>query len=83
MFITFLRPRCVDKFCDPRSMSDADVTDLMICAPWDTEIFSCLADGKDHSPCCAARQIPPICQVKTILNLYVYVYIYIYTLEHV
>jgi hypothetical protein len=27
-------------------------------------MFACLADGKDHSPCCAAKQIPPICQVK-------------------
>jgi hypothetical protein len=56
--------RCVNKFCDPKSVGEASVSDLMICAPWDTEMFACLADGKDHSPCCAAKQIPPICQVK-------------------
>ena len=55
--------RCVDNFCDPMSMSSATVADLMICAPWDTQIFSCLADGKDHTPCCSRKAIPPICQV--------------------
>ena len=29
----------------------------MICAPWDTEMFHCLADGRDHTPCCAAKQV--------------------------
>lgn len=53
---------CVNKFCDPKNVAAASVSDLMICAPWDTEVFACLADGRDHSPCCAAKQIPPICQ---------------------
>eukprot|EP00090_Calanus_glacialis_P031499 TRINITY_DN5209_c0_g1_i1.p1 TRINITY_DN5209_c0_g1~~TRINITY_DN5209_c0_g1_i1.p1 ORF type:complete len:1460 (-),score=250.05 TRINITY_DN5209_c0_g1_i1:454-4833(-) len=53
---------CVDRFCDPRNVASSQLTDLMICAPWDTEMFQCLADGKDHTPCCAAKQIPPLCQ---------------------
>jgi len=53
---------CVDKFCDPRNVASSQLTDLMICAPWDTEMFQCLADGKNHIPCCAAKQIPPLCQ---------------------
>ena len=52
---------CVDKFCDPHSLAFVEQTDLMICAPWDSEIFSCLADGRDHTPCCIARQVPPAC----------------------
>ena len=38
--------RCIDKFCDPRNVGTAELTDMMICAPWDTEMFSCLAGGK-------------------------------------
>ena len=53
---------CVDKFCDARGVSTVQVSDLMICAPWDTEMFHCLADGQDHTPCCAARNIPVLCQ---------------------
>ena len=52
----------MDRFCDPRNVASSQLTDLMICAPWDTEMFQCLADGKDHTPCCAAKQIPPLCQ---------------------
>eukprot|EP00092_Neocalanus_flemingeri_P093803 GFUD01119242.1.p1 GENE.GFUD01119242.1~~GFUD01119242.1.p1 ORF type:complete len:1460 (+),score=180.34 GFUD01119242.1:219-4598(+) len=54
--------KCVDKFCDPRNVASTQLTDLMICAPWDTEMFQCLADGKDHTPCCAAKRLPPLCQ---------------------
>lgn len=53
---------CVDKFCDARNVATAGLSDLMICAPWDTEMFHCLADGRDHTPCCARKQIPPLCQ---------------------
>jgi len=53
---------CVEKFCDPTSVSDVRVPDMMICAPWDTEIFSCLADGQDHTPCCKSKRLPLICQ---------------------
>ena len=62
--------RCVDDFCDPLRMSSASVTDLMICAPWDTQIFSCLADGRDHTPCCSRKSIPPICQVQNSNKVY-------------
>lgn len=54
--------QCVDKFCDPRNVASSQLTDLMICAPWDTEMFQCLADGKDHTPCCSAKRVPPLCQ---------------------
>ena len=45
------------RFCDPRQVASASLSDLMICAPWDTEMFRCLADGRDHTPCCAAKQV--------------------------
>ena len=35
---------------------------MMICAPWDSEMFGCLADGRDHSGCCARVGLPPLCQ---------------------
>ena len=54
--------RCLDKFCDPHSVGEVGLTDMMICAPWDTEMFQCLASGIDHTPCCAAKQLPPLCQ---------------------
>jgi len=54
--------QCVDKFCDPLRLDTLKLTDMMICAPWDTEVFSCLADGRDHTPCCAAKNLPPVCQ---------------------
>ena len=38
--------RCIDKFCDPRNIGSVELTDMMICAPWDTEVFSCLAGGR-------------------------------------
>lgn len=33
----------------------------MICAPWASESFSCLANGIDHSGCCQSRGLPPPC----------------------
>jgi len=54
--------KCVNEFCDPHNVAFISLEDLMICAPWDTEIFRCLADGQDHSPCCAAKGLPPLCQ---------------------
>ncbi|ODM96583.1 Ig-like and fibronectin type-III domain-containing protein C25G4.10 [Orchesella cincta] len=52
---------CVSKLCDPKLATQVEIPDLMICAPWTPEVFSCLADGKDHSPCCRARGIPAPC----------------------
>jgi hypothetical protein len=53
--------RCVDKFCDPVRTSDISLPDLMICAPWASDSFSCLANGIDHSDCCSSRGLPPSC----------------------
>jgi len=53
---------CLDSFCDPHKVTEVSTHDLMKCAPWDTEMFRCLADGKDHSPCCSERRVPPLCQ---------------------
>jgi hypothetical protein len=60
--IIILCCRCLDTFCDPRKVVNVSTDDLMLCAPWDTEMFRCLADGKDHSPCCSERRVPPLCQ---------------------
>ncbi|XP_017783380.1 PREDICTED: Ig-like and fibronectin type-III domain-containing protein 2 isoform X2 [Nicrophorus vespilloides] len=53
---------CVDKLCDPSLADTAEITDLMICAPWAADTFSCLTNGMDHTPCCKARGLPEICQ---------------------
>ncbi|KAJ3623708.1 hypothetical protein MTP99_017378 [Tenebrio molitor] len=53
---------CVNKLCDPALADTAEITDLMICAPWATDTFSCLTNGLDHTPCCKARGLPELCQ---------------------
>lgn len=53
---------CLNKLCDPAVASTAEITDLMICAPWATDTFSCLTNGVDHTPCCKARGLPDLCQ---------------------
>ncbi|KAG8229762.1 hypothetical protein J437_LFUL007060 [Ladona fulva] len=55
-------PTCLDKLCDPSQSNAAEVTDLMICAPWAAKSFACLTNGQDHSPCCRARGMPALCQ---------------------
>jgi len=61
--------RCLDKLCDPSRSDVAEVTDLMICAPWASQTFSCLTNGMDHTPCCRARGLPPLCQTLCAGNL--------------
>lgn len=34
---------------------------MIVCAPWATEAFSCLANDMDHSQCCQERGLPPLC----------------------
>src|SRR5687767_13966249 len=53
--------RCLESLCDPVKAASAHLTDLMICAPWATETFGCLADGRDHSQCCSSRSVPTPC----------------------
>lgn len=53
---------CVSKLCDPSLADTAEITDLMICAPWAADTFSCLTNGLDHTPCCKARGLPELCQ---------------------
>lgn len=53
---------CVNKLCDPTLIETVEITDLMICAPWAADTFSCLTNGIDHSPCCSARGLPALCQ---------------------
>ncbi|XP_060866861.1 Ig-like and fibronectin type-III domain-containing protein 1 [Metopolophium dirhodum] len=60
---------CLDKLCDPSRSDVAEVTDLMICAPWASQTFSCLTNGIDHTPCCRARGLPPLCQNLCAGNL--------------
>lgn len=54
-------PTCVTKLCDPKMTTQIEIPDLMICAPWTADVFTCLADGKDHTPCCRERGIPSPC----------------------
>lgn len=53
---------CVNKLCDPAVADTVEITDLMICAPWAADTFSCLTNGLDHTPCCKARGLPELCQ---------------------
>ena len=34
---------------------------MIVCAPWASEAFSCLADGNDHTDCCRSRGLPDVC----------------------
>lgn len=52
----------MEKLCDPSLSDIAEVTDLMICAPWAAPTFSCLTNGVDHTACCQARGLPDLCQ---------------------
>ncbi len=51
----------MDKFCDPIRTADVSLPDLMICAPWASDSFTCLANGIDHTSCCESRGLPPAC----------------------
>ena len=53
---------CLDSPCDPHKVTKVSTHDLMKCALWDTEMFRYLADGRDHSPRCIERKVPPLCQ---------------------
>ena len=52
---------CRQKLCNPLNLDQVTEEDLLMCSAWDTEIFSCLADGKDHTRCCSQRNIPSVC----------------------
>lgn len=52
--------RCLRNLCDP-SQRYISEPDMIVCAPWATEAFSCLANDVDHSDCCQARGMPPLC----------------------
>lgn len=60
---------CLNKLCDPAMAAVAEITDLMICAPWAADTFSCLTNGIDHTPCCRARGLPEICQLLCTGNV--------------
>lgn len=53
--------RCLNKICNLSRTDLTEVTDLMICAPWTFPMVSCLTNGIDHTPCCRAKGLPPIC----------------------
>lgn len=52
---------CIEKLCDPTKTYEIGVTDFMICAPWASITFGCLANGLDHTPCCRSRGLPDAC----------------------
>ncbi|KAK8735036.1 hypothetical protein OTU49_005792, partial [Cherax quadricarinatus] len=52
--------RCLRNLCDPSNKYITE-PDMIVCAPWATEAFSCLANDVDHSDCCKARGMPPLC----------------------
>nr|CAI5827663.1 unnamed protein product [Callosobruchus analis] len=52
---------CLSKLCDPKDAAAAEITDLMICAPWAADTFGCLANDVDHTPCCKERGLPELC----------------------
>lgn len=58
----FLVFSCVASLCDPSLIHQAQIPDLMICAPWAPDTFACLSNGIDHTPCCKARGLPDLCQ---------------------
>lgn len=52
--------RCLTKLCNPHN-ERIDEPDMIVCAPWAQEAFSCLAGDYDHSDCCRQRGLPDVC----------------------
>ena len=52
---------CIDQYCDPLNLAEASLKDMVVCAPWAGDMFSCLTDQKDHRPCCATRGVSEAC----------------------
>ena len=52
---------CIEQYCDPLHLADSSLKDMMMCAPWAGDMFSCLTDQKDHRPCCATRGVSEGC----------------------
>lgn len=52
--------RCTQNLCDPNTRYITE-PDMIVCAPWAAETFSCLANDVDHSDCCLERGLPPLC----------------------
>ncbi|CAG0886259.1 unnamed protein product [Darwinula stevensoni] len=53
--------KCLNSFCNPLMEDDVSLPDLMICAPWAGDMFPCLTNGVDHTPCCRERGLPDPC----------------------
>ena len=54
-------PSCTAKMCDYKQIQDIQVIDMMMCASWTWDLFSCLVDGRNHEPCCRRRGVPDVC----------------------
>ncbi|KAA0200274.1 hypothetical protein HAZT_HAZT000766 [Hyalella azteca] len=52
--------RCLTNLCNPHNDRIAE-PDMIVCAPWAQEAFSCLAGDYDHSDCCRQRGLPDVC----------------------
>ena len=52
---------CIEQYCDPLNLADSSLKDMVMCAPWAGDMFSCLTDQKDHRPCCATRGVSEGC----------------------
>ncbi|KAK7792924.1 hypothetical protein R5R35_008001 [Gryllus longicercus] len=73
---------CVTKLCDPAAAAFVAAPDLMVCAPWAADAFSCLANGLDHSPCCRSRGLPDSCLVLCTGNVTQIDFSYFNCLKH-
>ena len=52
---------CIEQYCDPLQLAETSLKDMVMCAPWAGDMFSCLTDQKDHRPCCATRGVSEAC----------------------
>lgn len=50
-------------FCNLKSILDGETgSDPAACDPEFPRIARCMADGRDHVPCCRSAGVPPVCQ---------------------
>ncbi|KAL8590145.1 hypothetical protein ACOMHN_010340 [Nucella lapillus] len=53
--------KCQATLCHPRVWAHFNVTDLIECYPYLTDVVTCLNGEVDHSGCCSSNNVPGVC----------------------
>lgn len=57
-------------FCTIHNIIDGTAGEPDVCESDFPRIVKCMADGRNHLPCCERKKIPDVCQVKTVMVCY-------------